>query len=62
MSVEDFLGSGIVKLDNNIEERVRKASINGNVLRYVCVIEGTRYSSYSFQNMDGNFDLQSKHI
>ncbi|XVF46399.1 hypothetical protein PTKIN_Ptkin03bG0023600 [Pterospermum kingtungense] len=42
MSVEDFLDCGIVKLDNNIEERVRKASINGNVLRYVCVIEGSR--------------------
>ncbi|OMO67526.1 Homoserine dehydrogenase, catalytic [Corchorus capsularis] len=42
MSVEDFLNSGLVKLDNNIEERVRKASLNGNVLRYVCVIEGTR--------------------
>ena len=43
MSVEDFLDSGLVKLDINIKERVRKASLNGNVLRYVCVIEGTRY-------------------
>ncbi|XP_021279315.1 uncharacterized protein LOC110412967 isoform X2 [Herrania umbratica] len=42
MSVEDFLNGGLVKLDNNIEERVRNASLNGNVLRYVCVIEGTR--------------------
>lgn len=43
MSVEDFLNGGVVKLDNNIEERVKKASLNGNVLRYVCVIEGARY-------------------
>ncbi|TYH80913.1 hypothetical protein ES332_D03G165100v1 [Gossypium tomentosum] len=42
MSVEDFLNGGVVKLDNNIEERVKKASLNGNVLRYVCVIEGAR--------------------
>ncbi|PPD67165.1 hypothetical protein GOBAR_DD35954 [Gossypium barbadense] len=42
MSVEEFLNGGVVRLDNNIEERVKKASLNGNVLRYVCVIEGAR--------------------
>ncbi|KDP42905.1 hypothetical protein JCGZ_23847 [Jatropha curcas] len=42
MSVEKFLGSGIALLDNNIQERVKKASLNQNVLRYVCVIEGSR--------------------
>ncbi|XP_065868797.1 uncharacterized protein [Euphorbia lathyris] len=42
MSVEEFLSSGIVSLDNNIQERVEKASLKGNVLRYVCVIEGSR--------------------
>ncbi|CAH2072237.1 unnamed protein product [Thlaspi arvense] len=39
MSVDDFLQNGIVKLDQNIEERVKRASSNGCVLRYVCVIE-----------------------
>lgn len=42
MSVEEFLGSGIVSLDNDVQERVKKASLKGNVLRYVCVIEGSR--------------------
>ncbi|TXG73429.1 hypothetical protein EZV62_002008 [Acer yangbiense] len=42
MSVEDFLSTGISLLDNDIQERVRKASLNGNVLRYVCMIEGSR--------------------
>lgn len=42
MSVEEFLGSGIVSLDNDVQERVKRASLNGNVLRYVCVIEGSR--------------------
>ncbi|KAL9421319.1 hypothetical protein AB3S75_038815 [Citrus x aurantiifolia] len=42
MSVEDFLSTGLPLLDNDIGERVRKASLNGNVLRYVCVIEGSR--------------------
>ncbi|CAM8966596.1 unnamed protein product [Rhodiola kirilowii] len=42
MSVEDFLTTGVSSLDKNIKERVEKASRNGNVLRYVCVIEGSR--------------------
>ncbi|KAK6926439.1 Homoserine dehydrogenase, catalytic [Dillenia turbinata] len=42
MSAEEFLVKGLPLLDKNIEERVRKASSNGNVLRYVCVIEDTR--------------------
>lgn len=42
MSVEEFLGSGIVSLDNDVQERVKRALLNGNVLRYVCVIEGSR--------------------
>ncbi|KAG2674054.1 hypothetical protein I3760_13G118400 [Carya illinoinensis] len=42
MSVEDFLDSGLLLLDKDIQERVTKASLNGNVLRYVCVIEGSR--------------------
>ncbi|KAL5763604.1 hypothetical protein ACOSQ2_016198 [Xanthoceras sorbifolium] len=42
MSVEDFLSTGISLIDNDIRERVRKASLNGNVLRYVCMIEGSR--------------------
>ncbi|XP_050112243.1 uncharacterized protein LOC126590777 [Malus sylvestris] len=39
MSIEDFLGSGLLLLDKNIQERVSKASLDGKVLRYVCVIE-----------------------
>ncbi|GLU11768.1 hypothetical protein SLE2022_284900 [Rubroshorea leprosula] len=42
MSVQDFMENGLIKLDNNIQERVKKASLNGNVLRYVCVIDGSR--------------------
>ncbi|KAJ8646510.1 hypothetical protein MRB53_008258 [Persea americana] len=42
MSVEDFLNNGLPSLDNGIEERVKVASSNGNVLRYVCMIEGSR--------------------
>lgn len=44
MSIEDFLGSGLLLLDKNIQERVSKASLDGKVLRYVCVIEDSRYS------------------
>lgn len=42
MSVEGFLDRGLLLLDKDIQERVNKASLNGNVLRYVCVIEGSR--------------------
>jgi homoserine dehydrogenase len=42
MSVEDFLDCGVLLLDEDIQERVNKASLNGHVLRYVCVIEGSR--------------------
>lgn len=47
MSVEEFLATGIKLLDNDVEERVKKASLRGNVLRYVCVIEGSRYPFHS---------------
>ncbi|XP_071723294.1 uncharacterized protein [Rutidosis leptorrhynchoides] len=42
MSVEEFLDRGLSTLDKTIEERVKKAFASGNVLRYVCVIEGSR--------------------
>ncbi|XP_077241484.1 glyceraldehyde-3-phosphate dehydrogenase-like family protein isoform X2 [Tasmannia lanceolata] len=42
MSIEDFLDNGLPTLDKEIEERIRVASSNGNVLRYVCMIEGSR--------------------
>ena len=48
MSLEDFLSSGLLLLDNDIQERVQKAALDGKVLRYVCVIEGSRYSRCSF--------------
>ncbi|KAF2909288.1 hypothetical protein DAI22_11g015600 [Oryza sativa Japonica Group] len=41
MSTKDFLESGLVQLDKSIEERVKAASLKGNVLRYVCKIEST---------------------
>lgn len=42
MSLKDFLANGLSLLDNDIEERIKKASSNGKVLRYVCVIENSR--------------------
>lgn len=42
MSVKEFLGTGLLLLDKDIKERVSKASLSGNVLRYVCVIEASR--------------------
>ncbi|XP_021827504.1 uncharacterized protein LOC110768129 [Prunus avium] len=42
MSIEDFLGTGILSLNKDIQERVSKASLNGNVLRYVCTIDASR--------------------
>ncbi|GAB4859918.1 hypothetical protein Ancab_011398 [Ancistrocladus abbreviatus] len=42
MAVEDFLVDGLPSVDKDIEERVKRASSSGNVLRYVCVIEGSR--------------------
>ncbi|KAI3409515.1 Homoserine dehydrogenase (HDH) [Psidium guajava] len=42
MSVDEFVSKGLPLLDKSICERVAKASVSGNVLRYVCVIEGTR--------------------
>jgi hypothetical protein len=47
MTVEDFLDRGVLLLDKDIQERVEKAALNGNVLRYVCVIEGQRYLFFS---------------
>ncbi|PNT42107.1 hypothetical protein POPTR_004G196200v4 [Populus trichocarpa] len=51
MSVEEFLGSGIVSLDNDVQERVKRASLNGNVLRYVCVIEGSSRCEVGIQEL-----------
>lgn len=42
MSTEDFIHSGLPSLDKDFSERVKKASSKGNVLRYVCMIEGSR--------------------
>lgn len=41
MSVDDFLDSGVLSLDNDIQDRVTKASSRGNVLRYACVVESS---------------------
>ncbi|KAG8371071.1 hypothetical protein BUALT_Bualt13G0048800 [Buddleja alternifolia] len=43
MSVEEFLVNGLPLLDKDIQKRIVKASSNGNVLRYVCLIEDSRY-------------------
>ena len=45
VSTKDFLESGLVQLDKSMEERVKAASLRGNVLRYVCEIESTGYAS-----------------
>lgn len=42
ISIDDFLVSGLTWLDKEIEHRVWTASSNGNGLRYVCVLEGSR--------------------
>ncbi|GJN07107.1 hypothetical protein PR202_ga24905 [Eleusine coracana subsp. coracana] len=41
MSTKDFLESGVAQLDRSMEERVKAASLKGNVLRYVCEIGST---------------------
>ncbi|GJM88117.1 hypothetical protein PR202_ga04144 [Eleusine coracana subsp. coracana] len=38
MSTKDFLESGVAQLDKSMEERIKAASLKGNVLRYVCEI------------------------
>lgn len=43
MSTEEFLNRGLQSLDSYMADKVRGASLKGNVLRYVCVIEGSRY-------------------
>lgn len=43
MPVEDFLVNGLPLLDKDIQNRINKASLNGKVLRYVCLIEESRY-------------------
>ncbi|XP_078180856.1 glyceraldehyde-3-phosphate dehydrogenase-like family protein isoform X3 [Carex rostrata] len=42
MSMEDFLAKGLSQLDEKLKERVAIASLKGNVLRYVCVIQDSR--------------------
>ncbi|XP_071730600.1 uncharacterized protein [Rutidosis leptorrhynchoides] len=42
MSLEDFLANGLPLLDSDIKERINKASSNGKVLRYVCLIQNSR--------------------
>ncbi|XP_022898958.1 uncharacterized protein LOC111412313 [Olea europaea var. sylvestris] len=42
MPVEDFLVNGLPLLDKDIQNRINKASLNGKVLRYVCLIEDSR--------------------
>jgi len=46
MDVEEFLANGLPQLDSQIAERVTKAASNGNVLRYACMIEGSRFTSW----------------
>ncbi|KAL8099715.1 hypothetical protein AgCh_032103 [Apium graveolens] len=42
MPVNDFLENGLPLLDKHIEDKIKKASSNGNALRYVCVIKDSR--------------------
>lgn len=46
MPINDFLDSGVLALDSDIQERVTKASSRGNVLRYACVIESSSSRYY----------------
>ncbi|MFS7923458.1 putative homoserine dehydrogenase [Helianthus anomalus] len=41
MTLEDFLANGLPLLDNDIKERVKKASSDGKVLRYVCILRNS---------------------
>nr|XP_010313490.1 uncharacterized protein LOC101264180 isoform X3 [Solanum lycopersicum] len=43
MPLEDFLVNGLPLLDQKIEDRIKQASANGNVLRYVCLIDEARW-------------------
>lgn len=52
MSTEDFLRIGLPSLDRDVQERVSAASSRGKVLRYVCVIEGSRFTSHSSYNLN----------
>nr|GMD71396.1 Homoserine dehydrogenase lacking ACT domain containing protein [Ipomoea batatas]GME06452.1 Homoserine dehydrogenase lacking ACT domain containing protein [Ipomoea batatas] len=42
MPLDEFLNNGLPLLDKGIQERTEKASSNGNVLRYVCLIDDSR--------------------
>lgn len=43
MPLEEFLVHGLPSLDKDIQKRIENASSNGNVLRYVCLVEESRY-------------------
>ncbi|XP_049394636.1 uncharacterized protein LOC125858908 [Solanum stenotomum] len=42
MPLEDFLVNDLLLLDKEIEDRIKQASENGNVLRYVFLIDDAR--------------------
>ncbi|KAL1832159.1 hypothetical protein DCAR_0102173 [Daucus carota subsp. sativus] len=42
MPVNDFMKNGLPLLDKDIEDKIKRASSNGNALRYVCMIEDSR--------------------
>ncbi|PKA51811.1 Bifunctional aspartokinase/homoserine dehydrogenase 1, chloroplastic [Apostasia shenzhenica] len=43
MSIDDFINRGLRQLDKDVGEKVEMAASKGNVLRYVCNIEGSRW-------------------
>lgn len=43
MPLDEFLAKGLPLLDEAIQKRIESAASNGNVLRYVCLIEESRY-------------------
>ena len=43
LSTEEFLSDGLSLMDAQVAERVKAASLKGNVLRFVCLIENSRY-------------------
>ncbi|CAH9115436.1 unnamed protein product [Cuscuta epithymum] len=51
MPLDQFLNNGLPQLDKGIQERIEKASSNGNVLRYVCLIDASSRCEVGIQEV-----------
>ncbi|KAK8964644.1 hypothetical protein KSP40_PGU018166 [Platanthera guangdongensis] len=54
MPMDEFMSHGLPLLDRDVGERIEVAASKGNVLRYVCVVEGSRYFSVYIYVNDPN--------